>query len=101
MSSLKILWPGQGQKKVSAMKNPFENGSGSAEVVPVDIRRITGAEFLALGMSQIAYMKSVTHDGEQLVAIHAADGTPMAVADDEESALDAILEHEMIPTLLQ
>ena len=52
-------------------------------------------------MSQLAYVKSVLHDGELMVAIHAADGTPMAVAEDEESAMDAILEHELIPTLLQ
>ncbi|MFT8523059.1 DUF1150 family protein [Gluconobacter oxydans] len=83
------------------MNNPFENGDRSDDKLPADLRRITGAQLLTLGMSHLAYVKSVMHDGELVVAIHAADGTPMAVAEDEESALDAILEHEMIPTLLQ
>jgi len=83
------------------LNNPFENGDRSDEKLPADLRRITGPQLLTLGMSRLAYVRSVMHEGEMLVAIHAADGTPMAVAEDEESALDAILEHEMIPTLLQ
>lgn len=71
------------------------------ENLPADLRRITGSQLLSLGMTQFAYVRSVVHDGEHLFAIHAADGTPMAVAEDEESAMDAILEHEMIPALLQ
>ncbi|EHH69241.1 DUF1150 family protein [Gluconobacter morbifer] len=83
------------------MNNTFQNGEPAEEVLPADLRQITGQQLRTLGLSQLAYVKSVIHDGELVVAIHAADGTPMAVADDEESALDAILEHEMIPTLLQ
>ncbi|HSU07167.1 MAG TPA: DUF1150 family protein, partial [Acetobacteraceae bacterium] len=30
-------------------------------------------------------------------AIHAADGTPMAVAGDHDVAIAAILEHNMVP----
>lgn len=83
------------------MNNPFENSDGHEEALPADLRLITVPQLRTLGMSQLAYVRSVMHDGELMVAIHAADGTPMAVADDEESAMDAILEHEMIPTLLQ
>ncbi|QDH17544.1 DUF1150 family protein [Swingsia samuiensis] len=83
------------------MNNLFGKNNQKEETLPSDLRQITDAQFLTLGMSQLAYVRSVIHDGEVLVAIHAADGTPMAVADDEESALDAILEHELIPTLLQ
>ena len=50
-----------------------------------------------LGVSQIAYIKPVVVDGSQGFAIHAADGTPMAVAGDREVAIAAILQHEMQP----
>ncbi|AFV99839.1 hypothetical protein B932_0231 [Gluconobacter oxydans H24] len=90
-----------GFSKDQDLNNPFENSDGQEDMLPADLRRITGPQLRTLGMSQLAYVRSVMHDGELMVAIHAADGTPMAVADDEESAMDAILEHEMIPTLLQ
>jgi hypothetical protein len=38
--------------------------------------------------------------GESVFAIHAADGTPMAVAPNQELAWDAILEHEMVPAFV-
>jgi hypothetical protein len=33
-------------------------------------------------------------------AIHAADGTPMAIAADREVAVAAIRQHEMVPALV-
>jgi hypothetical protein len=36
-------------------------------------------------------------NGAHVFAIHAADGTPMAVAQDRTLAIAAILEHEMVP----
>lgn len=63
-------------------------------------RTITGQELRTLGMSHFAYCRSVTQDGASMVAIHAADGTPMAVVDDEESAVQAIVDHELTPALL-
>ncbi|MXV44115.1 DUF1150 family protein [Saccharibacter sp. 17.LH.SD] len=62
---------------------------------------MSGQELLMLGVSQVAYCRTVMQDGTEMVAIHAADGTPMAIAEDEASALNAILEHEMVPALLQ
>ena len=35
-----------------------------------------------------------------MFAIHAADGSPMAVAEDRSLALAAIVQHEMIATLV-
>nr|WP_241767693.1 DUF1150 family protein [Tanticharoenia sakaeratensis] len=68
--------------------------------MPADLRRISDGELRNLGLSKLAYVKSVLVDGEIAFAIHAADGTPMAVAGDEETALGAIVEHEMIPALV-
>jgi hypothetical protein len=51
-------------------------------------------------VSQIAYVKAVMLNGAPAFAIHAADGTPMAVAGDRDLALAAIRQHEMVPTLV-
>lgn len=66
-----------------------------------DIRHLSAAEFGNLGMSQIAYVKPVIVDGTPAFAIHAADGTPMAVAENQDVALAAIIQHEMLATLVQ
>jgi hypothetical protein len=66
-----------------------------------DIRHLSAAEFGSLGVSQIAYVKPVVVNGAPAFAIHAADGTPMAVAADQEVALAAIAQHEMVAALVQ
>ena len=63
----------------------------------MDIRHISAAQLAQLGMQQIAYVKPVVLNGEQGFAIHAADGTPMAVAGDRDVAIAAIMQHEMVP----
>ena len=62
-----------------------------------DIRHLSPAQFSALGVSQLAYVKPVMMNGARAFAIHGADGTPMALADDEAVALAAIAQHEMTP----
>jgi hypothetical protein len=65
--------------------------------VAFDIRHMTEQQLAALGVSHIAYIKPILVDGAQGFAIHAADGTPMAVAGDREVAVAAVLQHEMHP----
>ena len=65
-----------------------------------DIRQLTVRELQALGVSQLAYIKSGTVDGEAAFSIHAADGTQMALTGDREVALAAVRQHEMIPALV-
>jgi hypothetical protein len=62
-----------------------------------DVRHMTTDQLGALGMSHIAYVKPVMVNGMAGFAIHAADGTPMALADDRATAMAAIVEHEMLP----
>ncbi len=66
----------------------------------LDIRKLTQAQLMQLGMAQLAYVKSVWMDGTTAFAIFAADGSPMAVAADCELAMQAIVQHEMIPALV-
>ena len=62
-----------------------------------DVRHLSEQQLAALGVSHIAYVKPVMVNGVQGFAIHAADGTPMAVAGDREVAVAAVVQHEMLP----
>ena len=58
---------------------------------------LTAGELRGLGMESIAYIRAMEgEEGEDVFAIHAADGTPLAVVDDHELAVQAILQHEMM-----
>jgi len=65
-----------------------------------DIRHLSELQLARLGLSQIAYVRPVVVDGTPGFAIHAADGTPMAVTADCSTALAAIVQHDMIPALV-
>ena len=66
----------------------------------LDVRKLSQMQLLELGMEQLAYVKPVWMDGTTAFAIFAADGSPMAVAADCDMAVAAIMEHEMVPTLV-
>jgi len=74
-----------------------QSGENAVANVMMDIRHITEAQLAQLGLQQIAYVKPIVFNGTPGFAIHAADGTPMAVADDRDVAIAAILQHEMVP----
>lgn len=63
----------------------------------LDIRHLTAEQLGQLGVAQVAYVKPVVVNGVQGFAIHAADGTAMAVAGNLEVAVAAIRQHEMHP----
>ena len=66
----------------------------------IDIRHLSTEQLAQLGVSQIAYVKQVMMNGAPAFAIHAADGSPMAVAGDQELAVAAIRQHEMVASLV-
>jgi len=70
---------------------------GKIDMRTFDVHHMTTDQLGVLGMSQIAYVKPVVINGMAGFAIHAADGTPMAVADDRATAMAAIVQHEMLP----
>ena len=67
---------------------------------PLDIRNLTQEQLMSLGMADLAYVKRVVVDGETAFAIHAADGSPMALAADRDLAMAAIVQHEMRAALV-
>ena len=78
--------------------NGIQQTDETAAMVAIsDIRHISTEQLAQLGMQQIAYVKPVTVNGTECFAIHAADGTPMAIAGDRDVALAAIRQHEMVP----
>ncbi len=81
--------------------NPGDSTPDSGAVqFPGDIRHLSKSQLAQLGISHIAYIRPVMVNGQHGFAIHAADGTPMAVAGDREVAIAAILQHEMVPALV-
>ncbi|MBN9510043.1 MAG: DUF1150 family protein [Alphaproteobacteria bacterium] len=71
-----------------------------APVKVLDIRHLSAEQLQGLGVAEIAYVKPVMMNGVRAYAIHAADGTPMAVAGDCDLAVAAIRQHEMLPSLV-
>jgi hypothetical protein len=71
--------------------------AGMNEPMAFDVRHMSEQQLAALGVSHIAYVKPVIVNGVAGFAIHAADGTPMAVAGDRDVAVAAIVQHEMHP----
>ena len=74
-----------------------DTNNETPKVASFDIRHLSIEQLAQLGVSQIAYVKPVTVNGAHGFAIHAADGTPMAMADDRDVAMAAIIQHEMFP----
>jgi len=69
----------------------------ATELVAFDVRHLSEQQLAALGVSHIAYVKPVMVNGVQGFAIHAADGTPMAIAGNRDVAIAAVMQHEMLP----
>ena len=77
-----------------------------AETVPssvetvFDLRKMTQDQLAQLGVPDLAYIKPVIMNGTAAFAIHAADGSPMAVATERDMAIAAVVQHEMMPALV-
>jgi len=77
--------------------NTSTNDTNEVTGAVFDPRALTESQFAQLGAGQVAYVKAVVVDGKQVFAIHAANGTPMALAEDQAVAVAAIIQHEMAP----
>jgi hypothetical protein len=82
------------------MSTDSSGDTGGSVPRPVDIRSLSCDQLARLGVSQIAYVKPVMMNGAIHYAIHAADGTPMALADDRDVAIAAVHKHEMLASLV-
>lgn len=60
-----------------------------------DARRMTSAQLRQLCMPRVVYLRCQTFDGQTACAIHAADGTAMAVVEDIEVASELASDNDM------
>jgi len=60
-----------------------------------DPRRMTRTQLRRLGMPHLVYLRSGTVNGQTAYAVHAADGTAMAVADDLFDAMEFVSASDM------
>lgn len=60
-----------------------------------DLRRMTRAELRRFGLPRLVYLRCGTVEGEVAYAIHAADGTAMAVVEDVAVAIELAAQNDM------
>jgi hypothetical protein len=54
------------------------------------LRQMTAEQLLHLGIRQVVYLKGCLCDGEGLFILYGADGSPIAIPDDVESAMEMV-----------
>jgi hypothetical protein len=52
------------------------------------VRQMTAQQLLQLGARQVVYLRIGVHDGERLFLLYGADGSPLAIADAVETAVE-------------
>jgi hypothetical protein len=61
------------------------------------IRQLSARELALFGMQDLAYIKSVVVDGTPAYAVHAADGTQIAVLPERDVAFATVRQHDLEP----
>jgi hypothetical protein len=61
------------------------------------IRQLSARELGLLGMNDVAYIKRVVDDGTEAFAVHAADGTRIAVLANRDLAFVVVRQNDMEP----
>jgi hypothetical protein len=52
------------------------------------LRRMTAQQLLELGTYQVVYLRAGIHDGERLLLLYGADGSPLAITNAVETAAE-------------
>jgi len=58
---------------------------------------LSDQDMTMLGMERMAYIKPITVKGDLLFAVHAADGTEIAILANREVAFAAVRQHSLEP----
>jgi hypothetical protein len=61
----------------------------------VRIGTLSPQDLMALGLEQIAYIRPIEIEGDAVFAVHAADGTQIAILKSRDLAVAAIQHHEL------
>ena len=73
----------------------FAEMSDHGTVTVSDPRQMTRSELRKLGVPRLVYLRCGTVDGQPAFAMHAADGTTMAVVEDVEVAIELASANDM------
>ncbi|HRC25988.1 MAG TPA: DUF1150 family protein [Alphaproteobacteria bacterium] len=65
------------------------------------LRALSRGDFLNFGLHQVAYVRPVTVENRRVWAIHAADGTPLHLADSPQTAGVLIRQNDLEPMTVQ
>ena len=62
------------------------------------VRKTVSSHDLGLyGLETLAYIKTVTVDGQRFHSVHAADGTPLTVIEQRDIAFATVRQHDLEP----
>lgn len=61
------------------------------------LRHLSPADFAALGVHDMAYVKATLVDGNAAFAVHAADGTPLTVMNNRDEAFAVCVQNDLEP----
>lgn len=61
------------------------------------LRQLSAKDFAAFGVNNVAYVKHVRIEDVGAYAIHAADGTQLAVLPERDVAFATVRQHDMEP----
>ena len=61
------------------------------------LKNLSQNDLLVFGLNTLAYLKPAMVNGQAVYAIHAADGSPLAVVASREVGVAAMQQHELEP----
>ncbi len=65
------------------------------------LKNLTQQDLLTFGLNAVAYLRPAMVNGQSIYAIHAADGSQLALVANRDIGLAAMHEHELEPVWLQ
>jgi hypothetical protein len=66
----------------------------------ISLKQLSPSDWLAFGLNDIAYLRPTTADGQSVYAIHAADGSQVALVATREIGIDMLRQHDLEPVPL-
>lgn len=64
------------------------------------LKNLSANELLIFGLNDVAYLKPANVNGQEVFAIHAADGSQLAFVANREVGFAAMQQHELEPVSL-
>ncbi len=64
------------------------------------LKQLSQNDWLAFGLNEVAYLKPATVNGQPIFAIHAADGSQLALVATRDIGLAAMHQHDLEPVAL-